>query len=92
MSVGEVVTKGQALIEIARQGERCVITSPALGVVSRCRVRVGDEVANVTGVHRPTAGDARADQAEVRAVARMQSAPPGALWAGMEAIVEVEDA
>jgi len=137
----DVVSAGQELLEIARGSERSVVRSAFPGVVSRCRVHVGDAVEPsrpllamlraddvlvvarfdrsmgpslargkvasvriprataqpipakllcVAGLQSSHATDARLVDPVVRVVARLESAPPAAVWSGIEAIVDVE--
>jgi multidrug resistance efflux pump len=142
----DVVSRGDALLEIAggvTWDSGVILRSSVPGVVSRCRIRVGDAVAPSTRIlsiaraddvlvvarFAPTAGLPLRDwrrasvripraagqplgaaivcvsgasgadtagstalhgSASVRVVARLQSAPPAAMWPGVEAILDVE--
>jgi multidrug resistance efflux pump len=139
----DVVSSGQALLEIAGCAARdpsVIVRSSVPGVVSRCLVRVGDEVAPSTPIFSiaraddvlvvarfdPSARAALQDgrrasvripsatgkplaativlvngasglasaaplrSASVRVVARLDSAPPAAMWPGIETVVDVE--
>ena len=137
----EVVSRGQDLLEIERGPARCTVRSSVPGVISRCRVHVGDAVVPstamlsivraddvlvvarfelsarpslqngkaafvriprarakplaatliyVTGLQPCDASAARPEKAAVRVVARLHTAPPDALWPGVEAIVDVQ--
>jgi multidrug resistance efflux pump len=136
----DVVSIGQHLVEIVCGAKRSLVKSSVPGVVSRCRVRVGDAVARsrpllsivrtddvlvvarfepsvgpelqsgdlvsvrfprvtaqsvaatlirVTGVHGSETSAARHEESIVRVVARLHSAPPAALWSGVQAVVDV---
>jgi multidrug resistance efflux pump len=136
----QMVRAGQPLLDIARGPERSILRSSVAGIVSRCRVRVGDAVdptrpllsiiraddvlavgrfeasaepwlwrgkavsvriprasaepisatlIGVSGSRQHDSGVER-DDAPVRVVARLESAPPAGLWSGMDAIVDMD--
>jgi len=82
----EVVNRGQALVEIAHGGEQSIVRSWAPGVVSRCRVHVGDEVAP----WRRLLSIVRAD--DVLVVARFETSAKASLQKGKPASVRIPHA
>lgn len=137
----DVVSAGQALVEISSGAGRSIVRSAFPGVVTRRHVRVGDAIGRstplvamiraddvlvvarfdpsdaaplargkiasvriprataqpiaakllcVAGLEASAGGGDGAPAPVVRVVARLESAPPAAVWSGIEAVVDVE--
>jgi pyruvate/2-oxoglutarate dehydrogenase complex dihydrolipoamide acyltransferase (E2) component len=103
--VGDAAAPGRPLLSIVRADDVLVVArfdlsaEPALWNGKLATVRIpratarplGATLVCVTTGHPWSVGAERHEPAAVRVVARLHSAPPAALWPGIEAIVDVED-